>query len=61
MGKVALVLKAFENATKIAEAEDCCVSKVIPIVKKLRLELRQAYNVPGIGTLQDTITTNMKM
>ena len=58
MEKAAMLLSPLENASRHSEAEDCCISTVIPLVKKLRMEIGNA-RMGGIGTMRDSILTQI--
>ena len=56
--KVLLLLKPINEATLMFEGDDSCISEVIPIIKRLKLQLN-AINERGVTTLKNTILHNI--
>ena len=54
LDKVVVLKTPFETATKFAEAEDCTISTVVPMVKKVKLEINM-IKYRGIGTLRQCL------
>ena len=59
LGKVLAVLKPAFIATKEAEGDTCLISDVIPLVKKLHLEIN-AVDRAGIVTLKTSFVKNIE-